>query len=92
MMLVRIRILIGLSIFAGLLFCGWWTYQEVSERISGEAALAEKRNGAGEDESNQLQKEALREWTWPLVVYLIMLALVAAATVDEIRRSRRPGQ
>ena len=73
MNLARIRILFGISIFAGLLFCGWWTFREVSSGIDSESSA----------------REAMREWAIPIVVYVLMLILMASAIVYEIRGARR---
>jgi hypothetical protein len=88
MFLLSSRILIGVFIFVGLLFCGWWTFRVVVEGIEGElATLAATEPGDLSEVSRELKEEALREWSMPIVVYIIMLLLVAFATADECRRA-----
>lgn len=46
--------------------------------------------GVGTHESkeqrDQLRDELVAEWTWPVVVYLVVLALMVAAIADEVRQ------
>lgn len=73
MTLARIRVVFGILIFVGLLFCGWWTFREVSTGIDSANAAREK----------------LREWAIPGVVYVLILILMGAAIGYEIRVVQR---
>lgn len=87
MTLILVRISVGISIFLGLLFCGWWTFTMVVEGLSGRGgAQVEGGPGGLPDLSGQVGDELVSEWALPVVVYSLILVLVGAAIAEEVRR------
>ncbi|MEM7602105.1 MAG: hypothetical protein AAF357_11905 [Verrucomicrobiota bacterium] len=95
MSFAHFSVLQGSLILAGLIFCGFWTGSSVSRSIEGNvASLMTEREIDADAVRQELRVEALKEYAVPLVVYILILLLVIAATLDEVRQicERRRGK